>query len=293
MHSVLVVNPAAGGGAAARVAEPVADRLRVASEVRVVLPSSAEAATDAAAEAVASGADVLVVLGGDGLAHLAVQECAGSETALAVVPSGTGNDLGRALGMPLNPISAARVVAEELAHGQFCRWDAGRVVGGRWFATVLCAGFDARVSARVNRMRWPRGKRAYDLAVLREMANLRAMPLRVETGDEVVERDATLVAVANTRWYGGGIPVCPAADPADGLFDLTVVERVNRRDLVRMLPHLRSGRHVDHPAVRTLRAATVRLGGANGWLAHADGEPQVRLPTTIRCEPGALRVVAL
>ncbi|TDD55544.1 diacylglycerol/lipid kinase family protein [Saccharopolyspora elongata] len=291
MRCVLVINPAAGGGLSAKVVGELVGHLRGVCDVKTVLAADARGTADAAKRAVADGADVLAVVGGDGVAHLAVQACAESATALALIPAGTGNDLARGLGVPRDPVAAARAVAEALRTGERRRIDLGKVAGGGWFATVLCAGFDSRVNARANRMRWPRGQRRYDLAVVRELLGLRPMPLRVETDAGTTELIATLVAVGNTACYGGGIPVCPDADARDGLLDLTVVGEVARRDLVRILPSLRTGRHVEHPAVLTLRAQRVRLGGENGWMAYADGEPQARLPLSMRCVPGALTVV--
>lgn len=292
MRTVLLVNPAAGAGTAGRVSGRVAELLRaVSDELSLHVALDPGQATGLAAAAVADGADVVVVLGGDGAAHAAVQACAGTSTALAVVPAGTGNDLGTALGMPADPIAAAGEVAQGLRIGRRRRIDLGRIAGGSWFATVLCAGFDAAVNARANRMRWPRGPRRYDLAVVAELLRLRPQPLVVDAGTKRIELEATLVAVGNTRSYGGGIPICPDADPADELFDVTVVGAVARRTLLSILPTLRSGRHVDRPEVTTFRARSVRLGGANGWVAYADGERQARLPLTVRCEPGALTVV--
>ncbi|GAA4846028.1 diacylglycerol/lipid kinase family protein [Saccharopolyspora rosea] len=292
MRCVLLINPKAGGGLTAEVVRAILGQLRAVCDVRTVLAPDAAAAAAAAAEAVAGGVDVLAVVGGDGMAHLAVQACAESDTALVLIPSGTGNDLARALRLPPHPVVAARVVAHALRRGERRRMDLGRVAGGGWFATVLCAGFDSRVNARANRMRLLRGKHRYDVAVVRELLALHAMPLRIETETCVTELDATLVAIGNSACYGGGIPVCPDADTADGEFDVTVVGRVTRRDFLGILPTLRTGRHVEHPAVRTLRARRVRLGGDNGWLAYADGEPQVRLPLTARTVRGALTVVA-
>jgi diacylglycerol kinase (ATP) len=156
---------------------------------------------------------------------------------------------------------------------------------------VLCAGFDSAVSERVNTLRWPAGPRRYDLAIVTELTKLKAKPLVVETDDATLRLDATMVSVGNSRFYGGGIPICPDAELDDGLFDVTVVGATHRRDLLRILPRLRTGRHIDHPAVTTLRARSVRLSGLNHWVAYADGERQARLPLTIRCEPAALRVL--
>ncbi|GGM71538.1 sphingosine kinase [Longimycelium tulufanense] len=293
MRTVLLVNPAAATGAAARVAGSVAQRLREGTDQLALRVATSPAETlGLAARAVADGADTVVVLGGDGAAHAAVQACAGTDTALALVPAGTGNDLANALGVPNNPLLAADEVARALREGRRRRIDLGRVSGGSWFATVLCAGFDSAVNERANALRWPGGPRRYDLAILLELARLRPRPLVVDTGDATVELDATLVAVGNTGCYGGGIPVCPDADPADGLFDVTIVGRVSRSALVRIVPTLRTGRHVEHPAVTTLRVRSLHLGGRTGWVAYADGERQARLPLTVRCEPAALAVVA-
>ncbi|WP_158842289.1 diacylglycerol/lipid kinase family protein [Saccharothrix deserti] len=285
-RAALLVCPASGKGRAARVAGTVAARLRdVVDRLDLHVASSAEGTAESARRAVAEGVDVLVVLGGDGGAHLAVQACARSATALAVVPAGTGNDLANALGT-----TSVDDVVTALREGTRRTFDLGRVENGPWFATVLCAGFDSAVNERANAMRRPAGPRRYDLAILAELAALRPERLVVGTEDGVVEMDALLVAVGNTTSYGGGIPVCPDASPADGLFDLTVVAAAPRRTLLRMLPTLRTGRHVDHPAVRTFRARSVRLSGPS-WVAYADGERLGAVPLTATCVPGALTAV--
>jgi diacylglycerol kinase (ATP) len=235
-----------------------------------------------AREAVASGVDLLVVLGGDGAAHLGIQACAGTSTALGIVPAGTGNDLAAAIG------SAS---VDDVVFGTRKKLDLGRLSTGQWFATVLCAGFDSAVNERANAMRWPAGPRRYDLAILAELASLRSAPLLVTTETDTFSLDATLVAVGNTPNYGGGIPVCPEADASDGLFDVTVVEHGSRSMLVRMLPTLRTGTHTAHPSVHTFRAREVSLSGDNGWIAYADGERQEALPVSVRTVPGALTVV--
>jgi diacylglycerol kinase (ATP) len=291
--AALLVSPAAGMGSAARVASTVAARLRGAVDrLETLVADSPQGSALLAKRAVDAGADVLIALGGDGLAHTAVQACAGSPTALAVIPAGTGNDLARALGAPPDALTASIRTADALRAGLTRRIDLGRVAGGSWFATVLCAGFDSAVSERVNALRWPPGPRRYDLAIVAELTRLRPQPLVVETDDTTLRLDATMVSVGNSRFYGGGIPICPEAVLDDGLLDVTVVGAAHRRDLLRILPRLRTGRHLDHPAVSTLRARSIRLSGLNHWVAYADGERQARLPLTVRCLPGALTVLA-
>jgi diacylglycerol kinase (ATP) len=100
----------------------------------------------------------------------------------------------------------------------------------------------------------------------------------------------TLVAVGNTSWYGGGLNVCPGADPSDGLFDVTVVGPLRRLELVRQRPRLTLGTHVESPAVTVHRATRVELTSP-GVTTYADGEPVVPLPAVAECVPGALRIV--
>jgi diacylglycerol kinase (ATP) len=293
LRAVLVACTASGLGGAARVAGPVADRLRsVVPTLDEVVPTSGDDMSAVMRGAVEGGADVLIVLGGDGAAHVAVQACVGTDTALAVLPGGTGNDLARALGMPPEPVAAAEALGPLLRDRARRRVDVGRIAGGDVFATVLCAGFDSAVNERVNRMRWPKGPRRYDLAILAEIAALRTGELIVTADSRRLELDATLVAIGNTPYYGGGVPICPDADPADGLFDVTIVGQAHRRDLLRILPRLRTGTHIDHPAVTTLRAREVTLAGNNGWIGYADGERMRPLPIDVRCAPGDLWVLA-
>ncbi|HEX7659814.1 MAG TPA: diacylglycerol kinase family protein [Pseudonocardiaceae bacterium] len=286
--AALLVHPSA-----AQVAGTVAATLRTGVDrLDTFVAHSAAGSARMAARAVDAGAGTLITLGGDGLAHLAVQACAGTDTALAVVPAGTGNDLARSLGLPPDPMNAAQVVAAELRAERSRSMDLGRIAGGDWFDTVLCAGFDAAVNARANRLRWPHGARRYDLAILIELIKLRPAPLVVETESATLKLDATLVAAGNTQYYGGGIPVCPDAVDDDGKLEITIVSAMSRRELLRMLPTLRTGDHIKNPAVTTLSARKIRLSGEGGWFAYADGDWQARLPLTVTCVPGALRVIA-
>ncbi|WP_232806819.1 diacylglycerol kinase family protein [Geodermatophilus chilensis] len=264
-------------------------RRRLTVRAAAVAATTRAAAEAQAAAAVAAGTAAVVAIGGDGAAHAGLQAVAGTGTPLAVVPAGTGNDLALALGVPADPATAAEAAVADLRAGEVRSVDAGRT-GGRWWATVLCCGFDSAVTDRANRLRWPRGPRRYDVAILAELARLRPRELTLVLDGEPRTLAATLVAVGNTAWYGGGLRVCPAADPIDGAFDVTVVGPVSRRELVRTRPRLTAGTHVTHPAVTVHRARRVELAG-EGLTTYADGEPVAPLPAVSVCVPGALAVV--
>jgi diacylglycerol kinase (ATP) len=287
---VVLVSPAAGRGKARAVSAAVLDALRAGGLSAAVLPATTTAeAEQQAGEAVAGGTGAIVAVGGDGTAHAALQAVAGTTTPLAVIPAGTGNDLALALGVPTDPVAAARAAADDLMDGALRTIDAGRTAG-RWWATVLCCGFDSAVSDRANRLRWPRGRRRYDVAILAELAQLR--PREVTVAFDGVEETlpVTLIAVGNTCWYGGGLKVCPGADPSDGMFDVTVVGPMNRRELIRSRPRLTAGTHIDNPVVTVRRARRVELSSP-GVSTYADGELVAPLPAVAECVPGALTIV--
>jgi diacylglycerol kinase (ATP) len=284
----LLTNPAAGKGRAARARGPVLARLREAGlAVRDLVGGSAAESEAMAAQAVADGVDALVVVGGDGMVHLAAQVLAGTATALGVVPAGTGNDVARYLDLPrTDPVAAAdRVVA-----GRTRTIDLARV-GDRHFVTVLCAGFDALVNERANEMRWPRGQMRYNVATLAELRVFRPLRYTLDLDGTSRTLEAMLVAVGNGPSYGGGLRMCEGADLTDGLLDVVVIKPLSRAGLVRTYPQLFRGTHTTHPQYERHRVRSVTVASP-GITAYADGERFGGLPLTVTAAPGALTVLA-
>ncbi|WP_188194060.1 diacylglycerol kinase [Nonomuraea sp. SYSU D8015] len=288
----LLVNPAARGGRTVRLLEPVARRLRAGgAELSVIVGDDAADALERACTAVAERPDALVAFGGDGLVHLAVQAVAGTDVPLGIIPAGTGNDIAAALGVPCDdPVAAARTVLRMKSR----LVDAARIRTGRTeelFAGVVACGFDSRVNERANRLTWPPGTARYLMAMVGELRSFRPIPFRVTfDGDEVIEREAMLVAVANTRSYGAGMRVCPDAQPDDGLLDVMMVGALSKGEFLRVFPSVYRGTHVGHRAVSVRRARSVRLEAAD-VVAYADGERVGPVPVECEIRPGALRVI--
>jgi diacylglycerol kinase (ATP) len=308
-YIAVLQNPRAGRGRhPAEVTAALAALRRTDREVRVLDAHTAADASRACHEAVASGAEALIVIGGDGTVHLAIQAVAGTGVPLGVVPAGTGNDFAAALGVPSDIVRAADGIVAALLAGRTRGVDLARIAGpggyDEWFAAVLAAGFDAIVNERANQMRWPRGRRRYDIAIFAELMRLKARRYRIVLRDTVggadqrdqpgaeqrIEQDAILVAVGNTSSYGGGMKMCPAADPSDGLLDIVVAAQMSRSTLVRLQPRLYQGTHVRHPLVSSYRARTVEIH-ADGITGYADGERACPLPVTVTADPGALRLL--
>lgn len=297
-HVALVANPAARAGAALGGADAAAELLR-ARGIRTTLVSggSAPESRDLLRAAIASGVDAVAVAGGDGTVHLALQELAGGGIPLGIIPQGTGNDFAGALG--LRELDVAGAVAA-IADGATRRIDLARVTradgSAEHFGSVLASGFDSKVNDRANAMRRPRGSSRYTIAILVEFVRLAGIPFTVEAtlADGTAERfaeDLVMATVGNTGVYGGGIPICPDADPADGLLDLVLVRPTGRLRLATLLPRLYRGTHTTAPEVLTRRVRAVRLEAA-GITAYADGDPIGALPVTIDVVPDALTVFA-
>jgi diacylglycerol kinase (ATP) len=292
----VLLNPTAGRGRYRSVLPTVLDRLRSSGrEVEVLDADTPEAALSACRDAVRDGAGALVAAGGDGTVHIGLQAVAGTGVPFGAVPAGTGNDFVVQVGLPGEPVAAAEAIARALREGTTRKVDLARLTDAdgevRWFGAVMAAGFDAIVNERANRMRFPRGPRRYDVAIALELLRLR--PRRYTLVLDGVEQqvDAVLVAIGNTASYGGGMRICPDADPCDGLLDVVVGARMGRATLLRIKPHLYQGTHVNHPLVSTYRAATVELA-AEGITAYVDGERAFPLPVTVTSVPGALTLLA-
>lgn len=296
MNVTLLTNPAARAGAHTGAAPQAAERLR-AHGIRTTIISGGSAAesSELLRTAIGLGTDAVAVAGGDGTVGLAIQELAGTGIPLGIIPAGTGNDLAAALGIKELDVQSA---ADAIAAGITRDIDLARVTrtdgSTSFFGTVLASGFDSRVNDRANAMRWPRGGSRYNIAILVEFLTLAGTPYDVELTladgtTEHITGDLVMATVGNGPSYGGGIPICPDADPSDGLLDVTLVRPAGRLRLLRLLPRVYRGTHTTVAEVSTSRVRSVRLAAA-GVTAYADGDPIGSLPLTIDVVPRALRV---
>jgi diacylglycerol kinase (ATP) len=284
----LVVNPTSGKGRGARVAPVVRDRLVAAGlAVDEYETTCAEDVGRISADVIASGADAVALIGGDGTIHLGAQVLANSGMPFGVIPAGTGNDFARGLGVPLkDPVAAADLIVA----GRTRSIDLA-VAKDEYITTVVAGGFDSLVNKRANAMSWPKGNSRYTVATLAELRTFKPLEYVVTVDGEVIETKAMLVAVGTGPTYGGGLQICAGAEIDDGLLDVTIIQPVSRLTLLQMFPKLSKGTHVGHPMLRTLRGRTVRIESP-GITAYADGEPLGALPVDITIAPGALTVFA-
>ena len=290
-----LVNPSSGGGAAPEAVVPVARLLRDAGAAVEVTYSPGPHAMQSLVGAALGRGDVVVSVGGDGmLSSLAGLVSAGGGV-LGVLPSGRGNDFARMLGLPTSaPEQAALLLSGRTRQVDLLQY------GDRVVAGSVYAGVDARASEIVDRVRWLPARLQYPYAAVRSLATYTPSRYRVSVDGTEHEFRAATVVGANSAYYGKGMRIAPSAAVDDGVLDVVVIEAASRLELIRSLPTVYDGRHVDRPEVHVLTGREVELR-ATGRVAipvGGDGEPLGvlpgldQLPARATVLPGALTVLA-
>jgi diacylglycerol kinase (ATP) len=289
VRSLIVVNPVAGKGKGARVWRSLSEM--AASDC--VMTERPGHARDLARTAAVQGIERVVAVGGDGTISEVAHGLAGSNTALAIIPAGTGNDCARNLGIPADPPAAARLALSGVQRAI----DLGEIQissGRTYFVNVAGFGFDAEVTARVERLpAWVSvgNTLPYVLGVLQALWNYQAPRIAITVDNRTIDRRCFVVAVANGPSYGGGMYVAPEARPDDGVFDVCVIGDVSRAEVLRLVPKMYSGGHRTHPAVEFIRCTELHATSAANVHCQADGELVGGLPVTFKIHAGGLQCV--
>ena len=282
----LLCNPTSGGGRGGKIKEQVISHLQ-SQEIDFLDLSGVNAD---AAKMNLKALDLerisnLIVIGGDGLVHLAIQKLARSTVPLLIIPAGTGNDFARSLGLNINqPLENLSLLNEMKSTGV----DLG-LVAGEYFAQILSTGFDSLVNERANQMRFIRGRMKYNVAIAQVLSTFKPRSYSFRVDEVHLESKAMLIAVSNGKSYGGGMMISPMSDLQDGYLDVMILGPVSRFEFLRVFPKVYSGSHINHPAVKFLKAKNVAIS-ANA-VAYADGERVGDLPIEVSIVEKCLRVL--
>ncbi|MGB9792127.1 MAG: diacylglycerol/lipid kinase family protein [Thermacetogeniaceae bacterium] len=288
-----IVNPAAGRGRTARLWPEIERFLRQAGlRYRAFFTKGNGHAAELAERAARRDQGILLAVGGDGTVNEVVNGIASARafptTTLALLPTGSGNDLCRTLGISGEPLSVLRA----LASGSCRPLDVG-FVGDRCFLNICGVGFDAEVAYAVNQgFRWLRGPCAYLAGVLKTLVGFRPVLFDLVLDGQRHQFRGMMVAVANGAFFGSGIKIAPRARIDDGLFDVCAVGEIGKMELLRLLPLTYSGRHEGHPSVRFFRAREVHISSPEATLyIQGDGEILGKTPAVFRIRRHAIRVL--
>jgi YegS/Rv2252/BmrU family lipid kinase len=282
----ILMNPTSAGGKAQRLLPAVRSILGAAGAETNVVPTQDLPHAADAAHAAAGRGETVVALGGDGLVGALAATLKGSAP-LGVLPGGRGNDFARALGISQEIGPACRTLLD----GEERALDLGEA-NGRAFACIASVGFDSDANRIANEARFVRGNLVYAWAAIRALIAWQPARFEVTLDDREIEFEGYTVAVANSPYYGGGMQIAPAADPADGLLDVTFVKQSGKVRCLSNLPKFFKGTHVTLDYIETHRAREVTVRADRSFDVYADGEPITTLPATIKLVRGAVRVIA-
>ncbi len=295
--TLILVNPAAGGGRAKRAQPQVADYLqRQGFKADFAESQSAEDLQRLAAEASAAGYGCVVALGGDGAFQQVVKGTLGAGVTLGFFPAGGGNDIAGALGIPKDPVAAAHVFLHsqprpmDVARARLAQGTTSFYVGGGGL------GLDAEAARLANgKFRHLPGAARYVAGALWALAAFQPFHLEAEMDSKPAAAAGgplLFAAVANTPTYGAGVKIAPAAEIDDGLLDITLVRDLSWTRVIEMIPVMLRTGDVRWPEIQRFRARRVWLKADRRVPFHGDGEVLGEAPVEIENLPGAIRVVA-
>ncbi|MBJ7610158.1 MAG: diacylglycerol kinase family lipid kinase [Candidatus Dormibacteraeota bacterium] len=303
-RTLVVVNPASAGGRTASRWPFLRQALRAAGVGHdahsTTHPSEATAVTRAALR---EGYTRVVAVGGDGTLNEIVNgffdldgTAINSHAVLALLPSGTGGDFRRTIGLPTDPATLARI----LAANHVRRIDLGRIehddraTAPRQFINIADCGVGGEVVARVNRSGSKgggiRGTTVFLGISVRALMSFGGRPIRLTLDGEITETEVQNVVIANGRCFGGGMRIAPDAELDDGRFDVVVWPALGRLRTLATVPSVYRGRHLHRPEFIVRRATNVRVEPLDSrpLLFDIEGEQVGRAPATLTCLPRAL-----
>lgn len=284
---LFIINPIAGVRQKDKL-PALARELLPASRFRVEVHETTGPgdATKAAAQAAADGFDVVAACGGDGTINEVGQGLLHTQTAMAIVPGGSGNGLARHLKLPLQPAAAIKRLHSAAPHPL----DVG-FINGRPFFNVSGIGFDAHVGEAFSRYS-ARGFFSYARAVLTTLANFQPAHVEIRTDAAQFSGETFLVSFANSSQYGNGAYINPGGRTDDGLIELCVLKPFPLLEVPQMLNQLFNGRMVDCEHMTVLHAREATVTSPEKGLLHIDGEPcEGAKELKLTVEPGALKVM--
>lgn len=291
IETLAIFNPNAGRGLATRLKPTITDTLqRYDVDFDVVETNDRREGIRLAYEAVQDGYRQIIAVGGDGIVHEIVNgvmqtEAAPDDVILGVIPAGSGNDFVKMLDMPAADVATA---CKRIARGHTRMVDVGRInemtSAGRavysikdgrpgYYHNMLGIGFTALAAFESERIDWLTGVPLYLVAAIRTLAlTYRTPHMDIDLDGNLLSQRTTEVAVGNGRCQGGGFWITPDAEIDDGWFDLAIARGLSRVGILRLLPDVMQGTHINNEPITMARARYVTIDTAYPLPVQADGE---------------------
>ena len=287
---VVVANPTAGRGKAGKVVGSVERLLHEAGVPHeIVLSTSGADFERRVRTAAGEGASAVGCVGGDGTVGIAANALVGTDTPLAIFPSGTADDFAASLGIRHFATTVAAITNGVTERIDTARAETGDVT--RCFVAIASCGFDSEVNEAANAMRLNLGGTGtYIAALVKTLSRFTPAGFTIDLDGERIRGQHMLVAIGNSTSYGGGMRVTPEASLVDGQLDICMLRAVSRPTFLRAFPRVFRGTHITHPAVRMARARVIHIETDRRAMVYADGERVGPTPVTLTVEPASLTV---
>ena len=265
----IIVNPTASRGDGREYLKQIKSLTQKRGvSLKVLLTRYPGHASKLAERAAQAGAEIVIVLGGDGTISEVVNGVAGAGVTLGIISVGTGNDFARSLRLPIkNPREAWNVIETGITR----QLDLGEC-NGRYFISSYGVGFPVEAVKATSRSIFFKGSTAFLLGVLKALWRMQPVRVRIEMDESSIEEDCAFVLVQNTPYLGGGLRVAPRALLDDGFLDVVVVEALGRLNVLANLPRVYRGRHENHPRFSAFKAKKVIISSREKLQTMCDGE---------------------
>jgi len=296
----VIVNPAARGGKTAKQ-WPIISELLKHNDISFdyAFTEGKGHGINLAKEAVDTGYELIVAVGGDGTANEVlngiIDKDGKSKATLGIICTGTGRDCIRSLNIPADFSKACKVLSDrnciniDLGHVEYI--SNGRK-NQRYYINTAGLGFAASVAERTRRFKRLGGTIPFLIAFSTVFIAYKAKNTVFDIDGQIQQQRNLLIAVNNGRYFGGGMKIAPDADPCDGLLDVVTIRDVNKLRLLYNFPRLYKGTHITHPMVNTYKAKLIDVKTSKKLLLQMDGEVVGEAPANFRVIPSALRVVS-
>lgn len=292
MKVLFIINPIAGGlKSGKKLTEAIRKTLQSEEGLfEIKVPPSRESAKELSRDAVRKGYDAVFACGGDGTVNDVASGLVATDTALGIIPMGSGNGLGKSLGIPEDFGAAIGL----LKTPRIREIDVGVICGRFFFATAGC-GFDAHLGKMYNEgalSRRFRGMLPYYLLAVREFFRYKPSPVTIKAGDYSKTVAPFIITAANTERYGGKAIIAPGARPDDGLLDVSIIPKIGITRVAGLAIRLLSGKINEFKGFERIRADMIEIRGSNTTTVHVDGEPfEWEGDILISVLPGKLKVL--
>jgi YegS/Rv2252/BmrU family lipid kinase len=306
-ETLFIINPASARGATLRAwADARKDAVAAGVDFEERVTTRAGEATEVAREALNSGITRIVAVGGDGTLSEVVNgyfdDCGrviNSAASIGLLPSGTGSDFRRSLGLRSRGDAIGTLINSETrlldaVRAEFKDRDGASL--SRFFINVASFGLGGDVSELVNRWRntlprWIGGSARFAAAAIAALGRYKNVAVSLRLDEREMTINSNLIVVANGRFAGGGMMLAPHAELDDGLLDVIVTDEATRLDVIRELPRIQRGAHLKNPKVTEMRAREVSINSEEPMAIDLDGEMLGFTPAHLRVLPSAIRFV--